>query len=922
MIAKNNLFILGIFLFSITISLVTGISNKNIVEIEESLLKNFEDLEENSEKRIRVIIEFKGGNLLNKKFKSNDFKKNSGEKINLKKENIKHDLGNRVSAFITKGELEELKSSGLIKIIKAEKFFHVSLQDSIGLINASKTWDLQDNNLNLTGLGQTVCLIDTGVNYTHTDLGGCFGENNISSNCKIIGGWDYCADDVNCTTEDSDPMDVEGHGTHVSGIVGANGSIKGIAPDIKIVMLKAGNSSGVFGATDIEASINWCVNNATKFNISVISMSLGGGLETDSCDSSDPEIATAIDNAFINNISVVVSTGNEGNSTAINSPACIFNATPVSSKTKAEEISSFSNRNNLTKLFAIGSDINSTCIAGGYCLKDGTSMATPMVAGAFAIFNQYLNLTNQTKTPLQIEDIFYDNGLKFSENSNNFSRIDLYSSILSIDLTSPEVSLISPINNKINSSSNQTFICNSTDWQLSNVTFNIWNSSELYYNETKNISGTTNQSSFNMTNIPNGTYSWNCKTYDLISNSNFSISNYSITLGELSTTLLSPSDETYSNKNETNFTCQSDSEDSYLLSNVTFNIWNSSRILVYSQTKNISGITNQSVFNYTIPSETNYSWNCLTENNNSNKVSASNNFTVIYDTTKPTISSLSESVSTTTSTITWETTGDPSNYSITGDISENSSNYDITHSSSFSGLTSSTTYNYNLTSCDQTGNCANTTNSFTTNSQSVSPEGGSGGGSSEESGGGEIVETEEKDQNVIEEAELIEGINKILKEEEEIILNLSSNEHTILIKNINLSSSQVTILIKSEPIELILLINQEAKINLTSPNYYDLYIKLNNITENEANITIKKISEEIKFSKTKEISKNKRLLNILKNIKGLKQNIFRFKSTFYIGFVIIIMLSLLSWQFRRRKKLKRQITFNKDNENKRKKFKT
>src|SRR3989338_7434484 len=80
---------------------------------------------------------------------------------------IKHDLGNYISASI---------------------------------INATPTYLLQESSLNLTGQGQTVCVIDTGINYSHPALGGCYGNNNASSTCKVIGGWDYCADNTACNT--------------------------------------------------------------------------------------------------------------------------------------------------------------------------------------------------------------------------------------------------------------------------------------------------------------------------------------------------------------------------------------------------------------------------------------------------------------------------------------------------------------------------------------------------------------------------------------------------------------------------------------------------------------------------------------------------------------------------------------------------
>jgi len=62
-----------------------------------------------------------------------------------------------------------------------------------------------------------IAVIDTGVDYTHPDLGGCLGPS-----CKVIGGYDFGDDD-------SDPMDQMGHGTLVAGTIAADGRLKGTA---------------------------------------------------------------------------------------------------------------------------------------------------------------------------------------------------------------------------------------------------------------------------------------------------------------------------------------------------------------------------------------------------------------------------------------------------------------------------------------------------------------------------------------------------------------------------------------------------------------------------------------------------------------------------------------------------------------------
>ncbi|KAI8055188.1 peptidase S8/S53 domain-containing protein, partial [Syncephalis plumigaleata] len=80
------------------------------------------------------------------------------------------------------------------------------------------------------GTGYKIGIIDSGVDYLHPDLGGCFGAG-----CKIAYGYDFVGDaytGMNEPRPDADPMDeCNGHGTHVAGIIGASSSIApGVAP--------------------------------------------------------------------------------------------------------------------------------------------------------------------------------------------------------------------------------------------------------------------------------------------------------------------------------------------------------------------------------------------------------------------------------------------------------------------------------------------------------------------------------------------------------------------------------------------------------------------------------------------------------------------------------------------------------------------
>ncbi|WP_044988573.1 S8 family serine peptidase [Sorangium cellulosum] len=93
--------------------------------------------------------------------------------------------------------------------------------------------DLVRRDLGVTGEGIRVGVIDSGVDYHHPDLGGCFGQG-----CRVAFGHDFVGDDFvsgdasKPPAPDGDPDDCLGHGTHVAGIIGANGIVQGVAPDV------------------------------------------------------------------------------------------------------------------------------------------------------------------------------------------------------------------------------------------------------------------------------------------------------------------------------------------------------------------------------------------------------------------------------------------------------------------------------------------------------------------------------------------------------------------------------------------------------------------------------------------------------------------------------------------------------------------
>ncbi|WML47125.1 S8 family serine peptidase [Neobacillus sp. PS3-34] len=238
------------------------------------------------------------------------------------------------------------------------------------------------------GTGVKVAVLDTGVLKTHRDLTGSLEQ------CKDFSQMKSPLVEGSCS-------DGNGHGTHVSGTVLANGGtdglgIYGVAPEAKLWSYKVLNDRGSGYSDDIASAIQTVADQATALGVHVvISMSLGSSTKSSL-------ISDAVDYAYGKGVLVVAAAGNDGSAdNTIGYPGALVNAVAVAALENVQEngtyrVADFSSRGNSAtdgdyviqerdvEVSAPGRAIESTWNDGTYNTISGTSMATPHVSGLAA----------------------------------------------------------------------------------------------------------------------------------------------------------------------------------------------------------------------------------------------------------------------------------------------------------------------------------------------------------------------------------------------------------------------------------------------------------------------------------------------------------------------------------------------------------
>lgn len=285
------------------------------------------------------------------------------------------------------------------------------------LIRCGEAYDL-----GVTGSGVGVAVLDTGI-YPHEDF-----QNRIIAFQDIV-------------QKRSKLYDDNGHGTHISGIIGgagcsSEGRYCGVAPGCNIISIKVLDRKGNGYASDVLAGLKWARENKERYGIRIVNISVGSYSKKNMNENS--ALVKGVNTAWDDGLVVVVAAGNQGpGSMTITTPGISRKVITVGCSDDHKEVTvmgskmvDYSGRGPTgacickPDVVAPGSSIISCSNElGRYMVKSGTSMSTPLVSGAIALLlEKYPKMSNRD-VKLRLSDHCVDLGLP--RNQQGWGGLDI-----------------------------------------------------------------------------------------------------------------------------------------------------------------------------------------------------------------------------------------------------------------------------------------------------------------------------------------------------------------------------------------------------------------------------------------------------------------------------------------------------------------
>jgi len=269
------------------------------------------------------------------------------------------------AANLTNDEIAALKASGTTISIEPDLERH-AFADSVtpgqqttaygvNAVNAPAVWPVTRGKSLANGPAIHVAIIDTGIDYNYSELSGVFK-----------GGFNFVA-------RSGDPLDDNGHGTHVAGIIAAandGAGVVGVASDVDIYSLKVLDTCGSGKTTDIMQAVQWVIDKKKEIGGNwIINLSLGA---QDRTDAEEAQFASAASAGIL----VIAASGNDyPNSTGLAYPAGYSTVVSVGAVDSTNKVAGFSQRGPDLKLVAPGSSVLSTFVTPLVSTNDGRKIA-------------------------------------------------------------------------------------------------------------------------------------------------------------------------------------------------------------------------------------------------------------------------------------------------------------------------------------------------------------------------------------------------------------------------------------------------------------------------------------------------------------------------------------------------------------------
>jgi serine protease len=285
------------------------------------------------------------------------------------KVSMRHNLA--IAAEMSPKDMKRFQKNPNVEFIEVDqkrRFMAQTVPYGINMVQANL---VDDSVASAAAGGKKICVIDSGLDLPHEDMGTRFDTINGTNNSGT-GNW----------YDEGGP-----HGTHVAGTIAAlnNGlGVRGVIgsnPNMHIV--KVFNASGWGYSSSLVAAIETCADNGSD----VVNMSLGGG------GASQTE-ANAMQNLFNQGVLLIAAAGNDGSAysstDALSYPASYNAVMSVAAVDSNKALASFSQKNSQVEIAAPGVNVLSTYpegtgSQGNYGNMSGTSMASPHVAGVAAL---------------------------------------------------------------------------------------------------------------------------------------------------------------------------------------------------------------------------------------------------------------------------------------------------------------------------------------------------------------------------------------------------------------------------------------------------------------------------------------------------------------------------------------------------------